>query len=216
VAAFRGGFAAVRAEDHRAGDDCVLASARWPRTDVEVRIVDADDQNVPAGEVGEVVVRGDVVMRGYWNDEAATAERRFAGAWLHTGDIGRLDADGKLHLLDRRNDVIITGGVNVHPREVEEALLRHPSVAEAAVFGIPHPVWGEQIGAAIVFHPGRRLDAAEVVAHCRGPHRGLQEAHPVAFLESLPKNAYGKILRRKLRDRLASDEHGLDAIDEHL
>jgi acyl-CoA synthetase (AMP-forming)/AMP-acid ligase II len=170
-------------------------------------VVDTDDREVPAGDVGEVVVRGEVVMRGYWNDEAATAET-LRGGWLHTGDIGRFGADGRLYLLDRKNDVIITGGANVYPREVEETLLRHPSVAEVAVFGIPDSTWGERVAAAIVARSGRQPDANELVAHCRRHIASFKKPTRIAFLDSLPKNAYGKVLRRELRDRLISDEHG--------
>jgi long-chain acyl-CoA synthetase len=195
------------AADHRPEDDVVLASAGTPHADVEVMIVDADDREVPAGGVGEVVVRGDVVMRGYWNDEAATAEA-LRGGWLHTGDIGRIGADGRLYLLDRKHDLIITGGANVYPRQVEETLLLHPSVAEAAVFGIPDSTWGERVAAAIVARPGCQPDANELVAHCRRHIASFKKPTRIAILDRLPKNAYGKILKRELRDRLTSDETG--------
>ena len=147
---------------------------------VEIRIADTGGEPLPDGADGEVLVRGDVVMRGYWDNPDATAAT-LAGGWLHTGDIGHLDA-GYLHLTDRAKDVIITGGSNVYPREVEEVLLTHPAVREAAVAGVPDPEWGESVRAFVVAvgdpTPG------ELIQHCRG---------------RLPKNAAGKILKRELR-----------------
>jgi long-chain acyl-CoA synthetase len=202
----------LRAQDHQVDEQLVLTSAGRPRADVEVMIVDDDDREISAGDVGEVVVRGDVVMRGYWNDEAATAEA-LRGGWLHTGDIGRFGADGRLYLLDRKHDVIITGGTNVYPREVEEALLLHPSVVEAAVCGIPDPVCGERVAAAIVTGPGPQPGAGEIVAHCRTHIAGFKKPTRIGFLDALPRNAYGKVMRRELRDRLARDEHELEAVE---
>jgi acyl-CoA synthetase (AMP-forming)/AMP-acid ligase II len=126
-----------------------MQSVGFPRTDVEVRVVDDDDRELPAGEVGEIVVRGDVVMAGYWHQPEATAET-LRGGWLHTGDVGVFDEDGYLSLRDRSKDLIISGGMNIYPREVEEALLRHPGVRAAAVVGRPDPEWGESIVAFVV------------------------------------------------------------------
>jgi acyl-CoA synthetase (AMP-forming)/AMP-acid ligase II len=201
----------LRAEDHLLGDE-VLISAGLPRTDVEVRIVDVDDCELPVGEAGEVVVRGDVVMRGYWADEAATAET-LRGGWLHTGDIGRFDSDGRLCLLDRKGDVIITGGANVYPREVEDVLLLHPSVLEAVVCGVPDSIWGERVAAAVVIAPGSRLTAAEIVEHCRAHIAGFKKPTRIAFVDELPTNAYGKVLRREMRDRLAAEQRALEAVE---
>ncbi len=135
-------------------------------TGVDVRVVDPDGRPLPAGIEGEVCVRGDVVMSGYWADPTAT-EQAIRDGWLHTGDIGRLDDRGYLFLTDRAKDVIITGGSNVYPREVEEALLAHPDVREVAVIGLPDPEWGESICAFVVLNPGASEDPAALIAHCK-------------------------------------------------
>ncbi|MBW0089667.1 AMP-binding protein [Pseudonocardia sp. KRD-184] len=167
---------------------------------VEVRIVDAEGELLPEGADGEVLVRGDVVMRGYWDDPAATAAALSDG-WLRTGDIGHLDA-GYLHLTDRAKDVIITGGSNVYPREVEEVLLTHPGVREAAVVGVPDPEWGESIRAFVVAVGEPTAD--ELIAHCRDRLASFKKPREVVFVAELPKNATGKILKRELRQFRAS------------
>ena len=173
----------------------------FPRTDVEVRVVDEQDRELPAGEVGEVVVRGRVVMAGYWGQPEATAEA-LRGGWLHTGDVGSMDEDGFLTLRDRSKDLIISGGMNIYPREVEEALLTHPDVAAVAVVGRPDPEWGESVVAFVVPEAGASptydaLDRActERIARFKRP----KEYH---LLEVLPTNNYGKVLKRELRERL--------------
>jgi acyl-CoA synthetase (AMP-forming)/AMP-acid ligase II len=167
---------------------------------VEVRIADAGGAPVPDGADGEVLVRGDVVMRGYWDNPGATAAT-LAGGWLHTGDIGHLDA-GYLYLTDRAKDVIITGGSNVYPREVEEVLLTHPAVREAAVVGVPDPEWGESVRAFVVADgdpaPG------ELIQYCRARLASFKKPREVILVTELPKNATGKILKRELR-RLPPD-----------
>ncbi|MHA6780659.1 class I adenylate-forming enzyme family protein [Pseudonocardia saturnea] len=165
---------------------------------VQVRIVDADGTELPAGADGEVCVRGDVVMRGYWDDPGATAAAVRRG-WLHTGDIGHLDGEGYLHLTDRAKDVIITGGSNVYPREVEEVLLSHPAVREVAVIGRPDPEWGESVCAFVVPVPGADVDAAELVEHSRGQLASFKKPKEIVFIDALPKSAAGKILKRELR-----------------
>ncbi len=174
-----------------------LGSCGRPFVGVQVRVVDAEGAELPTGADGEVCVHGDVVMRGYWDDPAATA-KAVRGGWLHTGDIGHLDADGYLHLTDRAKDVIITGGSNVYPREVEEVLLTHPAVREVAVIGRPDPEWGELVCAFVVLEPGEPVDAAVLVAHCRGQLASFKKPKQVVFIDSLPKNAAGKILKREL------------------
>ncbi|MFC4950247.1 class I adenylate-forming enzyme family protein [Pseudonocardia sp. GCM10023141] len=166
---------------------------------VEVRIADPDGEPVPAGGDGEVLVRGDVVMRGYWDNPDATAAT-LAGGWLHTGDIGHLDS-GYLHLTDRAKDVIITGGSNVYPREVEEVLLTHPRVREAAVVGVPDPEWGESIRAFVVAAGDADPPTAdELIRHCRDRLASFKKPRDVVFVGELPKNATGKILKRELRE----------------
>jgi acyl-CoA synthetase (AMP-forming)/AMP-acid ligase II len=166
---------------------------------VEVRIADPDGEPVADGADGEVLVRGDVVMRGYWDNPDATAAT-LAGGWLHTGDIGHLD-DGYLHLTDRAKDVIITGGSNVYPREVEEVLLTHPAVREVAVVGVPDPEWGESVRAFVVATGEPSPD--ELIRHCRDRLASFKKPREVVMVAELPKNAAGKILKRELR-RLAS------------
>ena len=140
-----------------------LASVGTPRTDVEVRVCDGDDADLPAGEVGEVLVRGDVVMTGYWRNPEATAET-LRGGWLHTGDMGAFDEDGYLTLKDRSKDLIISGGSNIYPREVEEVLLRHPGVLEVSVIGRPHHDMGEEVVAFVVTRQDQAMDAAALDA----------------------------------------------------
>jgi fatty-acyl-CoA synthase len=162
---------------------------------VEVRIADAAGAALPDGADGEVLVRGDVVMRGYWDNPEATAAT-LAGGWLHTGDIGHLDA-GYLHLTDRAKDVIITGGSNVYPREVEEVLLTHPLVREAAVVGVPDPEWGESVRAFVVTTGNPA--PADLIQHCRERLASFKKPREVILVTELPKNAAGKILKRELR-----------------
>ena len=162
---------------------------------VEIRIADPDGGPVPDGADGEVLVRGDVVMRGYWDNPAAAAVT-LAKGWLHTGDIGHLDA-GYLYLTDRAKDVIITGGSNVYPREVEEVLLTHPAVREAAVVGVPDPEWGESVRAFVV--AAGDPTPSELIQYCRGRLASFKKPREVIFVTELPKNAAGKILKRELR-----------------
>ncbi|HVM80557.1 MAG TPA: AMP-binding protein, partial [Stellaceae bacterium] len=162
-----------------------LGSAGLPRTDVEVRVVDAEDRNLPVGEVGEVVCRGDVVMAGYWRNEQATRET-LRGGWLHTGDIGSFDEEGFLTLKDRSKDMIISGGSNIYPREVEEVLLRHPGVGEVSVVGRAHPDWGEEVVAFVVPSPGARPTEAELDALCLGAIARFKRPRAYLFLDALP------------------------------
>jgi long-chain acyl-CoA synthetase len=149
-------------------------------------------------------VRGDVVMRGYWRNEAANAAS-LAGGWLKTGDIGRYDARGRLHILDRRHDTIISGGSNIYPREVEDVLTRHPAVKEAIVFGLPDPEWGESVAAAVV-RLDDSVDAETLIAFCLDHLASFKKPRRIEFVSQLPQNAYGKVLRRDLRDRFAKSE----------
>lgn len=178
-----------------------LASAGTTRSGVEFRIVDPEDRPVPPGGIGEVVVRGDIVMAGYWRDEVAT-RATLKGGWLHTGDIGAADAAGFLTLKDRAKDMIISGGSNIYPREVEEVLLKHPSVLEASVLGRPHPEWGEEVIAFVVPRPGQIVDAQALDRLCLEEIARYKRPRAYFFETSLPKSNYGKILKRELRQRL--------------
>lgn len=192
----------LRAEEHRAErpDQEVLASAGIERTGMEVRVADEEDREVSSGEVGEIQVRGPAVMAGYWGRPDTTAEA-LRGGWLHTGDLGRRDERGYLYVLDRLKDLIITGGANVYAREVEDVLLACPGVQEAAVFGVPHRLWGEAVTAVVVGTPA--LSADVVVAHCRERLADYKRPKQVHLAAEIPKNAYGKVLKRSLRDAYA-------------
>ena len=180
-----------------------LASVGVAQTPVRVRVVDEAGRDQPVGEPGEVVVRGDTVMAGYWRNPEATAATIREG-WLRTGDIGVLDADGFLTLKDRSKDLLISGGSNIYPREVEEVLLTAPGVAEAAVVGAPDPEWGETVVAFVVRSPGSAVTAAELDAHCLARIARFKRPRRIEFLPELPKNAYGKVLKTELRQRLGT------------
>ena len=179
-----------------------LASVGVAQTPVAVRVATADGMPLPAGEVGEVLVRGDTVMAGYWRDAPATAAALRDG-WLFTGDMGSLDDDGFLTLKDRSKDVLISGGSNIYPREVEEVLLLAPAVAEAAVVGAPDPEWGEVVVAFVVPRPGMRIVPAELDALCLERIGRFKRPKRYEIVASLPKNNYGKVLKRALREQLA-------------
>jgi long-chain acyl-CoA synthetase len=178
-----------------------LGSAGRESCNVQVRVVDDDGQPLDVGEEGEVVVRGELVMQGYWNNPAATAETLRNG-WLHTGDIGYFDRDGYLFLTDRKKDMIISGGSNVYPREVEEVLYRHPAVLEACVFGVPDATWGERIIASVVLRNGSSASDDELIRWCRQNLASYKKPSEVFFLAELPKSGIGKILKREIRQRL--------------
>ncbi len=177
-----------------------LGSAGRATTAVEVRIVDDDDRRVPPDTLGEIVVRGDLVMKGYWNKPEATAET-LRGGWLHTGDIGSLDPDGYLYITDRKKDMIISGGSNIYPREIEEVICQHPAVFEVSVIGVPDDKWGEAVKALVVLRPGESATEALLIEHCKRHLASYKKPQSVEFLPVLPKNAYGKVLKRELRDR---------------
>jgi acyl-CoA synthetase (AMP-forming)/AMP-acid ligase II len=171
-----------------------------------VRIVDDDGRDLPAGELGEVVVSGPLVMPGYWNFPERTAEVLDADGWLHTGDIGRLDREGYLHIVDRKNDMIVSGGYNVYPNEVELVLLRHEGVAEAAVVGVPDDRWGEAVTAIVRLRDGFAGTPEEIRDWCRGHLAGYKvPKRIVPHPEPLPRNATGKLLRRVLREPYWAD-----------
>lgn len=187
----------LRRGDHGSADDAILASVGYPRSGVEVAVLRDDGTRAPVGEIGEIVCRGDVVMAGYWNDPEATAATLKDG-WLFTGDQGSFDERGYLTLRDRSKDVVISGGSNIYPREVEEALLEYPGVREAAVVGTPDAEWGEMVVAFIVGDAG----AAELDAHLLERIARFKRPKRYEFVDALPKNSYGKVLKRELRSRL--------------
>jgi fatty-acyl-CoA synthase len=188
-------------DHHRALRDKpeLLLSAGRAMVGTEVRVVDANDQDVPLGEVGEVIARGPQMMRGYWNLEEASREA-LRGGWMHTGDAGRMDAEGYLYISDRVKDMIVSGGENVYPREVEEVLFQHAAIADVAVIGVPDEKWGETVKAIVVVRDGAAVSAEEVLAHCHGKLAGYKRPRSVDFVAALPRNPSGKVLKRELRE----------------
>jgi long-chain acyl-CoA synthetase len=178
-----------------------LASVGPAQSVMSVRITDAEGNPLPAGETGEVVAKGTAVMLGYWNNPKANAETLKDG-WLRTGDVGRLDEDGFLTLSDRSKDVIISGGTNIYPREVEEALLTHPDVREVSAIGVPDPDWGEIVVACVVLEDGAAADDARFDAHCLASIARFKRPKRYVYLDALPKNNYGKVLKTELRARM--------------
>ena len=168
-----------------------------PIEGVEMQVVDEDDNPLPQGEVGEIVIRGHNIMKGYWQRPDATAEA-MRGGWFHTGDMAKTDEEGYFYIVDRKKDLIIRGGYNVYPREVEEVLYEHPKIREAAVIGVPHDEWGEEIGAAIVLHEGEELAPEEVSAYVKERIAAYKYPRVVWFIDELPKGPTGKILKREI------------------
>jgi long-chain acyl-CoA synthetase len=175
-----------------------LGSVGVAQSAVQVRVADAEDRTLPAGEAGEVLVRGDAVMAGYWRNPDATAQA-LAGGWLHTGDVGAMDEDGFLTLKDRSKDMIISGGSNIYPREVEEVLLGHPDIAEVSVIGRADPDWGESVVAYVVPRAGATVDPAALDRLCLERIARFKRPKAYETISELPKNNYGKVLKTALR-----------------
>jgi long-chain acyl-CoA synthetase len=169
-----------------------------PVEGVEMRVVNGEGAELPVGEIGEIVIRGHNVMKGYWGQPEATAAA-ITGGWLHTGDLARVDDDGYFYIVDRKKDLIIRGGFNVYPREVEEVLYEHPAVAEAAVIGIPHDELGEEVGAAVTLKPGATATPADLRAFARKQMAPYKYPRHVWLVPGLPKGPSGKILRREVQ-----------------
>lgn len=178
-----------------------LASVGVAQSVMAVRVTGADGAPLPPGETGEIEAKGPAVMLGYWNNDKANAETLKDG-WLRTGDVGRLDQDGFLTLSDRSKDVIISGGTNIYPREVEEALLTHADVREVSAIGVPDPEWGEIVVACVVLEEGTACDDAVLDAHCLGAIARFKRPKRYVFLKALPKNNYGKVLKTELREMM--------------
>ena len=194
-------------------DDARIGSVGIAQTGIDVQIGDELDRALPPGEVGEVLVRGPTVMQGYWRNPHASA-KALAGGWLHTGDLGTVDAAGFLTLKDRSRDLIISGGSNIYPREVEEALLRHAGVAEAAVIGLRHDEWGESVVACVVPRAPLLDEAARAAfervldAHCLEHIARFKRPRTYVFLSELPKNNTGKVLKTALREMVSRAKAG--------
>jgi long-chain acyl-CoA synthetase len=168
-----------------------------PIRDVQMRVVTSDDSDIPEGEVGEIVIRGPNVMKGYWQRPEATAEALRDG-WFHTGDLARVDEDGYFYIVDRKKDMIIRGGYNVYPREIEEVLYEHPAVAEAAVIGLPHASLGEEVAAAVALEPGATITAEELRDYVKGQVAAYKYPRHVWIVDALPKGPTGKIQKRDI------------------
>lgn len=177
-----------------------LSSAGRPVTMAEVRVVDDQDQDVPLGERGEVIVRGDHNMRGYWKQPPERTREVLRGGWVHTGDIGTFDDAGFLFLVDRKNEMIVTGGLNVYPNEVEQVLYEHPAVLEAAVIGVPDDKWGEAVTAVVVLNQPGAADEGELLKFAEARLPSFKRPRRVIVVDELPKNAAGKIMRKVVRE----------------
>jgi long-chain acyl-CoA synthetase len=190
---------------HRRGvttDPHLLHAAGRPGPEAEVRVVDDGLVDRPVGEIGEIVVRAPQVFAGYWEDPEATATTIVDG-WLRTGDLGRLDAEGYLSVVDRKKDIIVSGGENVASREVEDVLHHHPGVLEVAVVGVPDDHWGEVVCAAVVARPGAIIDAEQVIDVSRAHLASYKKPRHVVFVDSLPRNTSGKVMKHVLREQVA-------------
>jgi long-chain acyl-CoA synthetase len=183
-----------------------------PISNTEVRLIDPESGEIaPAGEPGELHIRGPQVMQGYWMRPEDTAAVLDAQGWLHTGDIGVMDEDGFFRIVDRLKDVIITGGENIYPREIEDVLMSHPKIHEVAVAGVKHQVGGEVAKAYIVLRPGETMDRREVLQFCSDKLAKYKVPRQIEFREELPKSAAGKILRRALEPADTSGERGSES-----
>jgi long-chain acyl-CoA synthetase len=174
-----------------------VGSIGTPVAGVEMRCVDEDANDVPQGEVGEIAIRGHNVMKGYWRKDDATAEA-IKGGWFHTGDMAKVDEDGYFFIVDRKKELIIRGGYNVYPREVEEVLYQHPAVQEAAVVGVPDDKMGEEVGAAVVLKPGEDVSADELRDYIKDEVANYKYPRRIWFVDELPKGPTGKILKREV------------------
>jgi long-chain acyl-CoA synthetase len=178
-------------DERRRAGSCGLAIGN------EMRVVDEEDGDVPDGELGEIVLRGENILKGYFKNEAATATA-FRNGWFHTGDIGYRDADGFYYIVDRKSDMIIRGGENIYPREIDEVLYQHPQISAAAVIGIPDELYGEEVAAVVVLKPEAKLSDQEVIEFCKARLADYKCPKTVRFLEDIPKGPTGKLLKREL------------------
>ena len=199
-----GGLVALTTADHRdaieGNQEGLLSSCGRVFSESELRLVNDDGHDVGQGEVGEIVIRGPDVFAGYWREPALSAAAIKDG-WLHTGDLARMDDHGFLYIVDRKKDMVISGGFNVYPSEIEQALYRHPAVYEACVVGVPDPVWGEAIKAVVVVREGHAVTDAELIEHCRTLLADFKKPRSVDFVAELPKNSNGKLSRKDVKER---------------
>ncbi|WP_173933915.1 long-chain fatty acid--CoA ligase [Chelativorans sp. Marseille-P2723] len=191
-----------------AGSLEILGSSGRPINTVDVRIVDENGNDVPVGETGEVILRGDTIMQGYWNAPDETAEALRNG-WLHTGDLARADDAGFIYHVDRKKDIIISGGVNISAREIEEIIYRHPGVRECAVIAVPDPHWGESVKAVIAVRDNHQVNAEEITQLCRTHLASFKCPRSIDFITEFPKSGMGKILKRELKKMYWQDQERL-------
>ncbi|QNG20134.1 AMP-binding protein [Rhodococcus triatomae] len=200
-------IAVLRREEHLADDPARLATCGRPVPWLDVRLLDDDLNEVPQGELGEICVRGPLVMREYWNKPDET-EAALRGGWLHTGDVARRDRDGFLTIVDRKKDMIVTGGFNVFPREIEDVISAHPAVASVAVVGVPDEKWGEAVKACVVLREGGQVAAEELVEKVRAAKGSVHAPKSVDFVETLPLTPLGKLDKKTLRARYWAGAQG--------
>jgi fatty-acyl-CoA synthase len=187
---------ALQPNDHRAK---LLRSCGTPYPGIDVQVLGADGLPVPVGDVGEIAIRGGVVMKGYWNKPEATASSIRSG-WFYTGDAGYFDGEGFLFIHDRVKDMIVSGGENIYPAEVENAVFGHPAIADVAVIGVPDAKWGEAVKAIVVLKPSTTATPEDIIAFARSRIAAYKTPKSVDFVDALPRNPSGKILRRELRE----------------
>ncbi len=178
----------------------LTSSIGKPLPDVEVKIVDEEGRALPSPQVGEILARGPRIMTGYWKDEQKTSQVMTQDGWLRTGDMGWMDEEGYIYLAGRGDDMIIRGGENISPEEVENALHSCPKVEEAAVIGVPDPEWGQEPRAVVVLKKGETATQEEIIEFCRSKLSGFKRPRSVVFIDALPRNPMGKVLRKKLRE----------------
>ncbi|WP_137921398.1 AMP-binding protein [Hydrogenophaga sp. 2FB] len=199
-----GGLVILNAEDHRIaieeGREDLLLSCGRTFGEAQLRLVNDAGQEVAQGEIGEILIKGPDVFAGYWREPEISASTLVDG-WLHTGDLARMDPNGYISIVDRKKEMIISGGFNVYPTEVEQVLYRHPAIYEACVVGVPDATWGEAIKAVVVLREGHTVAAEALVDHCRGFLADFKKPRSVDFVQELPKNANGKLSRKELRER---------------
>jgi len=192
----------MRKAEHDVNDLRRLASCGRPVPWVHLELLDKDHRPVPDGDPGEICVRGPLIMDGY-RDSPTLTEAAFAGGWLHTGDVAVRDPDGFLRIIDRIKDMIITGGFNIYPREIEDILSEHPAVSEVAVIGVPHPKWGEAIKAVVVLRPAQTATAKELITLVARRKGSFQAPKTVEFVDSIPQTPVGKPDKKALRAKFS-------------
>ncbi|WP_454753654.1 AMP-binding protein [Cupriavidus necator] len=196
---------ALRKVDHDLSQPALMDACGFPLAGCEVRLLDENNREVAPGQPGEICVRSPAAMRGYWRQPELT-EQAFAGGWLHTGNISVADACGRLYIVDRKKDMIVSGGFNVYPREVEDALATHPAVSMGAVIGVPDPKWGEAVTAFVVLRAGKSATPEELIHHVKALKGSVNTPKRVEIVNALPLTALGKLDKKALRARHWSDQ----------